>query len=236
VNKDDPNEKIAEFECPHCRTLIAFRVAIFGTVQECPYCNEVLVVPTDGSRIGRKLNFPLVTPRLQLRPLVMDDLENWLEFVKDEDTYKYLWQYPPTDQEVIEWLRIHEKIRFAPDNKWFLPLAIESSVEKKLVGTIHFDLGDLEQHWQGNFEIIIHPTFRSRGFGTETVKAISDFGFNQIALHDIRVRVDVKNLAGRRMVEKAGMKLEGEFFEEHLVKCEWTSGAYYAAFARAPRS
>ena len=229
---DESNEKVIEFECPHCRTSVAFRAAGFGNVQECPHCSEVLMVPVDGSRIGRKLPFPITTPRLQLRPLTLDDFENWLEFAKDEDSHKYLWSYPPTDQEVKEFLIAHEKVRFTP-GKWFLPLAIEVVSDKKIVGTMHFDLGDLEQHCQGNFEIMIHPGFRSRGFGTEAVKAMIEFGFDQIALHDIRVMVDMRNVAGRRMVEHAGMKLEGEFFEERFVKGKWTSNSYYAAFPKA---
>lgn len=189
-------------------------------------------MPVDGSRIGRKLQFPVATPRLQLRPLTLDDLENWLEFAKDEDSHKYLWNYPPTDQEVLEYLKLHERVRFTT-GKWLLALAIEAREEKKLVGTIYFDLGDLEQHCQGQFEIMIHPAFRSGGFGTEAVIAVIDFGFSEIALHDIRVMVDMRNLAGRRMLEKSGMKLEGEFFEEYFVKGEWTSHAYYAAFPNA---
>jgi RimJ/RimL family protein N-acetyltransferase len=60
-----------------------------------------------------------------------------------------------------------------------------------------------------------------------------DFGFNQIALHDIRVGVDVRNISGRRMLEKVGMRLEGEFFEEYSVQGKWVSVAYYAAFPNA---
>ena len=58
-----------------------------------------------------------------------------------------------------------------------------------------------------------------------------DFGFHGIGLHDMRVRIDVRNVAGRRTVEKTGMKQEGEFFEQCRVKGEWVSAAYYVMFS-----
>lgn len=232
MNTDASNEKFIEFQCPHCRTSVSFRAVCSGTPQECPHCSKVFVVPVDGSRIGRILKFPIVTPRLKLRPLTLDDIENWLKFVTDEETYKYLRNYPPTKQDVMEWWKANETVRF-DSKRWTLFLAIEAGTAKILAGTIFFSINFHEPHCWGDFEIMIHPAFRARGYGTEAVKAMIDFGFHQFALHDIRVAVDMRNIPGRRMLERAGMKLEGEFVEDYFVKCEWTSNAYYVAFPKA---
>ncbi len=222
-----PDDELIDFRCPYCGAALSFPETRLGTAQECPHCSETVVVPPAGSEKGRELPLPIKTPRLNIRPLRTEDLPDWLEFVTDHDSYKYLTNYPPDDEETRIWLEKCKTLRLASPNGR-LALGIELKENVKVIGNLTFDLNDPEEHRQGSFHIMIHPGYRRRGYGTEAVRGLLDFGFNGIALHDIRVRIDVRDLAGRRMVEKAGMKLEGEFLEQWRVKGEWASAAYYA--------
>jgi RimJ/RimL family protein N-acetyltransferase len=234
-----PNDEFIDFRCPGCGASLSFPEARLGTAQGCPHCFETVVVSPTGSEKRGKLPLPIKTPRLNLRPLKTEDLPDLLEFVKDEDSYKYLTNYPPDDEEAKSWLEKSKASRLTHPKGW-LALAVELQNDAKVIGHLSFFLNDPEEHRQGSFDILMHPACRCRGYGTEALLGFFNFGFNGTALHDIRVRIDIRNLAGRRMVEKAGMKLEGEFIEQWRVKGEWASAAYYmilsAWWQRAPAS
>lgn len=146
--------------------------------------------------------------------------------MKDEDSYKYLSNYPPDDEETRVWLEESKTLRLTHP-KGRLALGIELPNSAKIIGHLMFYFNDPEEHRQGSFNIMIHPAYRRQGYGTEALHGLMDFGFKGIGLHDIRIATDSRDLAGRRMMEKAGMKLEGEFAEERRIKGEWISEAYY---------
>ena len=55
----------------------------------------------------------------------------------------------------------------------------------------------------------IDRNFANRGYTTEAVKLVSDFGFNQLGLHRIEINVRPENDASCRVAEKAGFEFEG---------------------------
>jgi [ribosomal protein S5]-alanine N-acetyltransferase len=231
TSSEQSSDKLIDFQCPYCGSPLSFLEARLGTAQECPYCSEIVVVPSASSEKGGKLPLPIKTPRLIIRPLKTEDLPDWLEFVKDDDSYKYLDCNAPDDEQAISWLERGRVLRLPHSNKT-LSLGIELQNEAKIIGDLSLVLNDPEEHRQGVFSILIHPAFRCQGYGTEALLGLIGFGFNGVALHDIRASIDFRDLAGRRMVEKAGMKLEGEFVEERRFKGEWISTAYYVILSK----
>ena len=231
MSSEQLTEKLIDFKCPYCDSPLSFLETRLGTAQECPYCSEIVVVPSADSETGGKLPIPITTSRLIIRPLKTEDMQDWLEFVKDENSYKYLNCDPPDDEQAMSWLENGKVLRLPHSNRT-LSLGIELQKEAKIIGDLSLLLNDPEEHRQGVFSIRIHPAFRGQGYGTEALRGLIDFGFNAIALHDIRVSIDFRDLAGRRMVEKAGMKLEGEFVEERRFKGEWISTAYYVILTK----
>ncbi|HUC85621.1 MAG TPA: GNAT family protein [Candidatus Acidoferrales bacterium] len=192
---------------------------------------ETLIVPPSGSETGGKLPLPIATPRLSLRPIRPEDLADWLEYVTDEESYRHTSQYAPNAEEAGSWLENGQTVRLTQPNGR-LTLGIELQNDARMIGHLTLNLTDPEEHVQGSFNIMIHPAHRRQGYGTEAVLGLLGFGFDGIALHDIRVSIDIRNLAGRRMVEKAGLKLEGEFVEQWRLKGEWSSTAYYVMLAK----
>lgn len=180
-----------------------------------------------GERAEQKTSAPDRDANLNLRPLTMDDLDDWLKFVMDEDSCKYLENYAPDHEDARDWLEKSKVKRFAQPGG-YLALGIEQKADARIVGHVSISLSDPEEHRQGSFNILISPAYCCRGYGTEVLAGIFAFGFDGIGLHDIRCRLDGRNVAARRMAEKAGMKLEGEFCEERRVKGAWQSGVYYA--------
>ena len=81
---------------------------------------------------------------------------------------------------------------------------------------------------------IVDRAFQGRGYGTDAVNCIVDFGFGELRLERIYLHVFDYNRRARRSYEKAGFQLEatlrharfhhGEFHDVHLMSIlreEW---------------
>ena len=55
----------------------------------------------------------------------------------------------------------------------------------------------------------IDQNFANRGFTTQAVELISEFGFTQLGLHRIEINVRPENAASCKVAEKAGFTFEG---------------------------
>jgi diamine N-acetyltransferase len=58
----------------------------------------------------------------------------------------------------------------------------------------------------------------SKGYGTDTLRAICDFGFGRLRLERIGLMVYEGNVRGRRAYEKAGFTLEGTLRRAHFTR------------------
>jgi RimJ/RimL family protein N-acetyltransferase len=61
-------------------------------------------------------------------------------------------------------------------------------------------------------------------------------GFEGLGLHRIIGRLDGRNRASARVLEKLGMRREAHFVENEYVKGEWTDEVVYAILDREWRS
>lgn len=223
-------DSLVDFQCPHCKGALSFLELRIGSAQECPVCFKIVVVPARGSAMGRRLPLPVTTPRLRLRLLTTEDQPDWLEVVTDEESYTYLDGDSPDDDTARAWFERSQTIRLT-DPKGYIALGIEAPEYSKVIGSISFYLfspeEDPEMHRQGGFQIMLHRGYRQRGYATEAARGLFDFAFQGIGLHDVRVSIDRRNAPARRMAEKAGMRLEGEFVEDRYIKDSWVSTAWY---------
>ncbi len=225
-----PEEVLIDLKCPHCHAALAFSEIRVGSAQECAFCFRIVVVPARGSEMGGKLPLPVPTTRLRLRLFTTEDQPDWLEFVTVEESYTYLNGNCPDEDTARAWFERSQTMRLT-DPEGYIPLAIEMQEPLKVIGFISFYLyspdDDPQMHRQGGFQIMVHGDYRRRGYGTEAVRALFDLAFEGIGLHDVRVSIDRRNSCTRRMAEKAGMILEGDFAEDRFIKGTWVSTAWY---------
>jgi ribosomal-protein-serine acetyltransferase len=94
------------------------------------------------------------------------------------------------------------------------------------IGTIR--IGPNKIHASGDIGLWIGSQFQGHGYGTESVRLISAFGFEQLNLHRLEARVFVGNMASRRVFEKNGFSLEGILRQAALKRAtfldEWIFG------------
>jgi RimJ/RimL family protein N-acetyltransferase len=231
---DEAEEIFFDATCPHCRRTLSFPERTAGIVQDCPLCNEILVVPRDKAAMAGKLPLPIMTSRLRLRPLVLADAGQLAAFICDPALFDYCEQR----------LTAPEEIEPAIDGPWSNLLTREEGriclameMADQIVGLVWFSYLDHERV-QGSVFVVVNPKFQRRGLGGEAVTALLGFGFAGINLHRLVATCDRRNAAACRMLEKAGMRREGEFVQDRLLRGEWVNTVAYAMldteFGRPP--
>lgn len=75
---------------------------------------------------------------------------------------------------------------------------------------------------------MFHPEFGGRGYATEAAAVMLRLGFGDLGLHRITGRLDARNTASARVLERLGMRREAHFVQNEIVKGEWTGELVYA--------
>jgi len=96
-----------------------------------------------------------------------------------------------------------------------------------LIGDVVLFQQDAESR-QGEIGYIFHPDHAGRGYATEAARAMLGLGFEAYGLHRIVGRLDARNAASARVLERLGMRREAHFVQNEVVKGEWTDELVYA--------
>lgn len=105
--------------------------------------------------------------------------------------------------------------------------AIEELSTETFIGLFGLKLGSKKYN---NAEIWykLNVEYWGKGYGTEVVNRILDFGFNDLKLHRIQAGCAVKNIGSIKVLEKAGMKREGHARQTLPLKTGWSDNFEYA--------
>ena len=233
MTPETPEPVFIDFKCPHCNRAISFPDHRVGLPQECPLCFAVVVVPAQSQEYGLLLPLPLNTRRLVLRRFAPDDWKDLLELMSDEESFRYLDWNPLDEAGVIEWIEKDQAVIFTQTGV-ALNLGLVLRENPKLIGiaSLHFIEDDLRQL---GFQMLIHPNHRRHGLGAETVGGILDFAFRKLNLHRIATVTDRRNVAGRKTLEKAGLRQEGECLKARFQRGEWIDTVWHARLQAEPR-
>jgi RimJ/RimL family protein N-acetyltransferase len=86
-------------------------------------------------------------------------------------------------------------------------------------------------HQQVEIGYVLHPDAQGQGFATEASRALVDLAFRELDAHRVFGRIDARNLASGRVLERLGMRREAHLVSNEWVKGEWTDEAIYAVLA-----
>ena len=219
-------ESFVDFKCPYCGDPVSFPQENAGCAQPCPNCTESLIVPDDGSEVGKQIPLPIKTSRLILRRLASHDWRDLLELTSDEEFLRYQDGVPLDEDRVLHWLESDAHVKLTtPDQPFFLGLEVQEG--GKLIGYVHLTFTDARR-LQVNFSISLNSKFHRQGFALEAVEALLAFCFGDLKLHRVAGWCDSRNVAACRLLEKAGFRREGEFLKDRWVHGEWTTSIWYA--------
>ena len=161
-------------------------------------------------------NIPtLYTERLSLRAMHPIDAEDMFDYAKRPEVTKYLlW-------------REHEDIYFTRDYLSYIgrryalgdfyDWAIIDRESRKMIGTCGFTKIDTANN-SAEIGYVLNPDFHRRGFGSEAVKRILKFGFEELKLNRIEARFMQGNEASLALMRSVGMTFEGYMRDLVFVK------------------
>ncbi|BDZ45666.1 hypothetical protein GCM10025866_15750 [Naasia aerilata] len=91
---------------------------------------------------------------------------------------------------------------------------------------------------EGTAEIgyVFAPDVAGRGYATEACRPLLALAFEELGVHRVMGRLDARNGASARVLERLGMRLEAHFVEDDWFKGEWTSTLVYAMLDREWRA
>lgn len=149
---------------------------------------------------------PLLTERLLLRSLTLEDAADVKRLVGDRDIAQMTVAIPHPYEEGMaeEWIRAcseeHEKDKC-------LHFAITLRADKNFIGAIGLELE--QEHQRGELGYWIGKPYWNRGYATEAAQAVVAYSFEVLKLNRIYAFHFTRNPASGRVLEKAGMRYEG---------------------------
>jgi RimJ/RimL family protein N-acetyltransferase len=161
-----------------------------------------------------------------LRRLIPMDLNDLLAIVSDEEVLRYQDWYPMDEQEVESWLERDQKKQLFEEGPLF-HLALELLEQSKVIGYVALTYLEKDNS-EMSIDILVNGNYQGRGLGTEAFRGVMEFIFVGLNVRRICCWCDSRNLAGMRLLEKAGMRREGEFVKCKLMKGEWVNTVQYA--------
>lgn len=84
------------------------------------------------------------------------------------------------------------------------------------------------EHRQGEIGFVFNPEHHGHGYATETAGLLLELAFVEFGLHRVIGRLEPRNAASARVLERVGMRREAHFRENEFVKGEWQSELVYA--------
>lgn len=108
---------------------------------------------------------------------------------------------------------------------------IEVKATGRPVGSVYFRDIDPVNHSAEYGIFIGEEDARGQGFGSETARLFTEFGFARLGLHRISLRLLEENLPARRSYEKAGFVQEGIFHDMVMLDGQYRDVVFMAKLA-----
>ncbi|MBQ9152101.1 MAG: GNAT family N-acetyltransferase [Clostridia bacterium] len=157
----------------------------------------------------------LETDRLTLRGMRVSDAPDMYEYARRPSVTEYLtWEPHASVEETRQYLTyVGQRYRTGDFYDW-------SVVDKEsghMIGTCGFTSFNCPAD-SAEIGYVLNPAYQGRGLGTEAVRRVLEFGFEELNLHRIEAHFIQGNDASRRLMERVGMTFEGFARESMKIK------------------
>jgi RimJ/RimL family protein N-acetyltransferase len=171
--------------------------------------------------------YPVQTDRLLLRPFAVTDFGALLAIQSRADVARYLYWDPRTAAEVRETLETKVRATAIVSEGDNLSLAAVLRESDQLIGDCSL-LWASAEHRQAEIGFVFHPDHHGCGYATEAAAALLELAFDGLRAHRVFGRLEARNTASARVLERLGMRNEAHLVENEHVKGEWQSEVVYA--------
>ena len=169
----------------------------------------------------------IVTERLVLRPLQVDDVPEFAAYRSDPDVARYQsWDttYSPADAERL--VASQEGVAFGAPGVW-LQLAAVDRVSGALCGDCAVRMAP-DQPQTAEVGVTFAPAQQGSGLATEALGAVVTRLFEQHGVHRVYAQADDRNVPVHRLLERLGFRCEARLVEADWFKGEWVTLRIYA--------
>jgi len=145
----------------------------------------------------------ITTERLIIRNFKTNDSNDLYEYLSDIETYKYEPGKPITMETAKDLCVERSK------NNSFLAVQLNN----KVIGHIYFNQIAPKKllTWETGF--IFNKKYQRKGYATESLKAVIEYGFTRMNIHKIIAHCNPKNISSWKLLERVKMKREGKLLK-----------------------
>lgn len=174
----------------------------------------------------------LESPRLQLRPMVLEDADAWFAIMADPQVMRY-WHHRPW-QALTEARAALAEDRAAYAAGQMLKLGIYRRDTSELIGMSQlFNLEPTSR--RGEIGYCLASAAQGRGFMDEALTCFIDYLAHGLHLRRLEAEIDPRNHGSARTLERQGFVLEGLLRQRWCVAGELSdSGLYGLLLDQAP--
>ncbi|MDE3000066.1 MAG: GNAT family N-acetyltransferase [Gemmatimonadota bacterium] len=145
-----------------------------------------------------------LTERLRLREFTRNDVGAVAEFRKDPRYLEFYYRPPYTREECVRF--VEKCIAWSGENpRTRFHLAITDRAGEVLFGNCGVRKESIET-LRGDVGYELSPAYWGNGYATEAVRAMLDFGFADLELHEIEARCVAANKRSVRLLHRLGFE------------------------------
>lgn len=86
----------------------------------------------------------------------------------------------------------------------------------------------IHEHCRAEIGYALKPIYWNKGYMTETIKTMIEFGFSKLKLHSIEANVNPDNFNSIKLLEKTGFRKEAHFRSNYLFNGKYTDSIIYS--------
>lgn len=173
--------------------------------------------------------FPVLeTARLILRRADSNDVNELFELRSNPEIMKFIPRpLASTHEEISDFIKLtDEKIH----NKEMINWAISLKDNPKMIGTIGYYYIKNE-HYRAEIGYMLLPAYQGRGYITEAITEVVNYGFSQMKLHSIEAVIDPDNVASAKALENCHFIKEGHLKESEFYNGQFIDTVIYSRLA-----
>lgn len=171
--------------------------------------------------------FPqIVTDRLLLRQIVMQDAEALFFLRSNEQVMQYIDKdrYTSVEEAAKNIQNIQETITGGNGIMWAICLKENPQL---MAGTIGY-WRMKKENFRGEVGYMLHPALWGKGYTKEAIKPVLKFGFKQMGLHSIEAFINPGNKASAALLLSVGFVQEAYFKEDYYFNGKFLDSAVFS--------
>lgn len=170
--------------------------------------------------------FPILeTEKFELRQITQNDSLDIFQYFSLDEVTRFYDVESFTDIQQAEGMIQKWNERF--ENNQAIRWGITLKSEGRVIGTCGFH-GWMKPHYKAAIGYELSPEYWHRGFMTEVIEKIVEYGFHHLELNRIEAFVEPKNVGSRRVLEKTGFREEGILKEHYFWRNSFVDNVVYA--------